>query len=272
MKLLYLLLVPFLLLSCSNTSPEMDMMYADDAMREVADDIETDLTPVQQTNNAELIKKLIKTGAIHFQSESIAQDYEKIKRILSKYDSYIGSENETNTGYQANYDITIRVNSTSYDSLYSQLCKISEKVDFKSSTIEDVTAQYYDLKTRIKNKKLLEERYLALLKKASNIKDILDIERSLNDIRNEIESAEGNFKYLTQQVSYSTIQITFYEILPSNYTEEGFGARVIHALKSGWEIFLVFFVGVVQIWPFIVLVGLAVFLFKRIRKKRLEKK
>lgn len=272
MKSLYLLLIPLILFSCSNTSPEMDMMYADNVMREVADDIETDLAPVQQTNNAELTKKLIKTGTIHFQSESIAQDYEKIKRILSKYDSYIGSENETNTGYQIRYDISIRVASKNYDSLFNKLSLLSNNVEFKSSNIEDVTERYYDLKTRIRNKKLLEDKYIALLKRAATIKDVLEIERSINEIRNEIESAEGSFKYLSKQISYSTIQLNFYETLPDYYKPDGFWSRVSNAIGGGWQEFLSFLVVLAQGWPFIILVVLGIYIFRKRRSFKLNKK
>jgi len=273
MKLLTISLVSFLLLACGNSAPEMDI-YADDtiAMREMSASIEEDLSPTQQNTNSQVAKKVIKTGQINFQSKSITEDYVKVKTLISSYDSYIDSENETNTDYQANYDITIRVNAKDYDSLFSQLVGLTKKLDFKSSNIEDVTAQYYDLKTRIKNKKALEQKYVSLLKRASTVKDLLEIERSINEVRNEIEIGEGSFRYLSKQIGYSTIQLNFYELLPSDYAEDGFWSKILHATGAGWKELLEFTVLIVQAWPFIILTGLSIFAYKRIRKSKLQKK
>src|SRR5690606_37991293 len=129
--------------------------------------------------------------------------------------------------------------------------------DNRHSRIEDVTERYYDLRTRIKNKKILEQRYLALLDKATEVKDILEIENNLNQVRIEIEGLEGQFNYLSKQVRFSTINLTFYEVLPYTFDpsqREGFGARFLSALDSGWQGFLSFLVGLTTLWPFIILI------------------
>lgn len=274
MRLLNLLLLSTVLFSCGNQETEMDRFreVASVEMREMNAAIDEDLSPSISNNSDQASKKVIKSGEISFESESVAQDYQKVKSLIANYDSYIDYENETNTDYQSTYDITIRVNADNYDSLYSKLATVSQKVDFKSSNTEDVTERYYDLKTRIKNKKALEEKYLSLLKKATTIKDILEIERSLNEIRNEIETAEGSFRYLSKQVSYSTIQLSFYETLPSGYQSQSFWSRITTAVSRGWTGFLSFLVGAAQAWPFI-LISVLVFLgFKKIRKNKFLKK
>jgi len=276
MKLSLLSLLAFLLLSCSNPRPEMEGdFYADDieSVSELKEISPTEQSaPVNNTNQEEIVKKVIKSGSISFQSENIKKDYDRIKALLSAYDSYIDNENETNTGYQIRFDVSIRVASKSFDSLFNKLSLLSTKVDFKSSNIEDVTERYYDLKTRIKNKRSLEEKYLLLLKRASSIKDVLEIERSLNEIRTEIETAEGSFRYLSKQVSYSTIQLSFYEMLPDAYEPDGFWSRVSSAVGSGWQEFLSFLVVLAQGWPFIILLTLGIYIFRKIRAFRLNKK
>ncbi len=259
MKLLIISLVSFLLLACGNSAPEMDK-YANESMLDIPI---TQQAPPKQASEQELTRKVIKTGSISFQSESVAKDYQRVKALLSKFDSYIDSENEINSNYQIDYDISIRVASSSYDSLFALLTHISKKVDRKSSNIEDVTNQYYDLKTRIKNKKLLEAKYVELLNKAKSVKDILEIERSINEIRNEIESAEGIFKYLSQQVSYSTIHLNFYETLPSGYTEEGFWSSILKAAGRGWKGFLSSLVNAVQYWPWLIIFTVGFYVYKK---------
>jgi hypothetical protein len=123
----------------------------------------------------------------------------------------------------------------------------------------------------LKNKKSLEERYRDLLIKAETVKDILEIERNINQVRTEIEQLEGQFRYLSQQISYSTLHVNFYELLPYQYNEHnrpGFGARLLSGLNSGWQGFLSFIVGLFSIWPFVLLGIGGIVLVRRWRKKR----
>jgi hypothetical protein len=129
--------------------------------------------------------------------------------------------------------------------------------------------RYYDLTTRITNKKALESRYVELLKQASEIKDILDIERNLNQVRTEIEQLQGQFNYLSKQVNFSTINLSFYELLPYVYDgsqRKGFGARLLSSLNNGWQGFLSFLVGLTAIWPFILLTVVGIYMFRKLRK------
>lgn len=231
--------------------------------------------PGEEGEPIKITKKVIKTGGIDFQTEDIEETYKAIGQILPKYGAYIEDENQSKSTHQITYNLTIRVPSTIYDSLFTSLTNIAAQVDRKHSNIEDVTERYYDLKTRIKNKKVLEQRYLELLSKAAEIKDILEIEKNLNEIRVEIEQLGGHFNYLSKQVKFSTIKLMFYEVLPYEYDssqQEGFGARLLSALDDGWHGFLEFVVGFISLWPFILLIGGLVFVVRRYRGRWWKKK
>lgn len=216
-------------------------------------------------------KKLIKTGGIDFQSENVADDYKKISKILPELGAYIESENQSKSTNRINYTITIRVPWNKYDTLMASISDLAFRLDNKYSNVQDVTERYYDLKTRIKNKKALEQRYLELLNKAQAIKDILEIERNLNQVRTEIENLEGQFNYLSKQVNFSTLQVSFYEVLPYTYDSsqrKGFGARILSALNNGWQGFLSFLVAITMLWPFALLAVGVLYGIKWIRKNR----
>lgn len=222
------------------------------------------------TANDEVTKKVIKTGGIDFQSKSIEEDYKKIHGLLPKFNAYIENENQTKSTQRLHYSLTIRVPSAVYDTLYTSLSTLGLRLESRYSNVEDVTGRYYDLKTRIKNKKALEERYLELLKKAYDITDILEIEKNLNAVRTEIERLQGQFNYLSKQVNFSTINLSFYEILPYVYDStqrEGFGSRILSAMDNGWQGFLSFLVGLTSLWPFVIIVIGGIYLFRKVRRK-----
>ncbi len=233
-------------------------------------------SPVQtKEESVSIEQKLIKSGNIEFQSKDISIDYEKIKSLLPAYQAYIEGENQSRSDYRITYNLTIRVPAISYDSLFGDVTSIAYKLDNKNSNIQDVTERYYDLENRIKNKKVLEERYRDLLDQATEIKDILEIERNLNQVRTEIEGLEGQFRYLSKQIGYSTLSVSFYEVLPYTFDGDqrpGFGARVLNALDNGWQGFLTFLVGVTSLWPFVILFFILRYLFRKLNIRWKRKK
>ncbi|MDR7127916.1 archaellum component FlaC [Algoriphagus sp. 4150] len=231
-------------------------------------------SPDDATNAEEITKKVIKTGGVDFQSENIEEDYKKIRNLLPRFNAYIENENQSKSTHEIRYNVTVRVPSTSYDTLYSSIAANVFRLDNRYSNTEDVTERYYDLRTRIKSKEALEQKYMELLEKASAIKDILEIEKNLNEVRTDIERLQGQFNYLSKQVNYSTIHLSFYEVLPYVYDSsqrKGFGARILSAIDDGWQGFLFFLLGLTSLWPFVILTAVIVFLFRKMRR-RMKKK
>ena len=71
--------------------------------------------------------------------------------------------------------------------------------------------------------------------------------KAVGPIRKEIEAIEGRLRYLRNQVGYSTLRITFYEL---DVHQMSFWTCSGRALGAGWGIFLTFLVGVLRLWPF----------------------
>ncbi|MEM9326617.1 MAG: DUF4349 domain-containing protein [Bacteroidota bacterium] len=231
-------------------------------------------TSSEQSIETEITKQVIKTGGIDFESKDIDEDLKSIREVLTKYQAYIENERQSKTSSRIECYITIRVPAETYDTLFESLSGLGARLDNRYSNVEDVTQRYYDLVTRIKNRKALEQRYLELLGKASKIEDLLEIEKKLNEVRTEIEGLQGQFNYLSKQVRLSTINLSFYEELPYVYgrsNRKGFGARIVRALDQGWQGFLSFFVGLITIWPFLLIAVGAAVLSRRFLKFKKKK-
>ncbi|NMM50070.1 DUF4349 domain-containing protein [Marinigracilibium pacificum] len=221
-------------------------------------------------DSEQITRKVIKNGLIEFESEDIGKSYNAISTMLKRFDAYIENEEEYKYSQTLNYNVTIRVPADKYDSLFSQLLSSAGRLLRKQSNVEDVTERYYDLKTRLKNKKVLEGRYLEILKKTNKISEILEIESKLAELRSEIENLEGKFRYLSKQVNYSTIQLIFHQDLPYEYIPEkniGFGEKLMASFGGGWKTFLSFTLGVFRLWPFILIMVIMITLIRKYRFK-----
>lgn len=78
---------------------------------------------------------------------------------------------------------------------------------------EEVTAEYYDVQTRIRNRKKAEDRLLAILtENTGNLEDVLKVEEHLSRVREEIERLEGRLRVLKDLTRFSTITLSITEL------------------------------------------------------------
>ena len=161
-----------------------------------------------------LERKLIKNGNISIYVDSLEEANKKIESWVENLGGYI-SNSQMN---KYSYSYTARIPSERFDEAMIILNGLGE-LNTRSVFIEDVTERYYDLEDRLESKKILKDKYSEYLKKAQNIKDLLEIERQLNSVISEIESMEGQMKRLVSQIDYSTISVTISASEPSYESE-----------------------------------------------------
>lgn len=277
MKALLSILFSTTLAMCGSPNAGMQFAEAGDASASF-DDISVMKTDYEMSPQESLeqtpepiTKKVVKTGNLTFRSQDLDKDYKMILHIAAQLGGFIDYENQENSDYQKSYELVVRVPAAVYDTLVSQISKNVWHLQNMSSNIEDVTLRYYDLQTRIENQKALEIRYKELLKKANNVSEMLEIERNLNAVQQEIELLTGKFKYLSSQISHSTLRIHGYEVKEtdqSNY-EMGFWAKIGYALKDGWQGLQSLTVNLVSGWPyFLIIFGGIFWVYKWRRRKK----
>lgn len=215
-------------------------------------------------------QKIIKQASLRFETNDLEETYKQIQTAVKQSQAKVQSDSEGKDYGTLYRNITIRVPSQNFDNFINTISKGVSYFERKEITAEDVTEQYIDLTTRLKNKRKLEERYLQILQKATKISEILEIEKQISIIREEIEAKEGQLKYLESRVSESTVTIEFYKNLPEQEAVQlSYGSKVWTAIKSGFFSLSSFFISIISIWPFIIIiVVLAYFIRKRIKRKK----
>jgi len=253
---------------------------------------------LKQKNNYNT--KIIKNADLKIKVTDVKKASNKIANLVDMNGGYVSNENlTTDKSYYQSIEVTdeyeineyeyitsniiyIRVPSKSFQSLLSSMKGLALSEDYIRINAKDVTEEYFDLETRLKTKKEVEARYIAILKsKAKTLEEILLAEDKIRVIREEIEAVEGRLNYLKNKVSLSTIQVEIYQ--DSYYEKEttrfkkyettgwSFGEKANDALSSGWEGILWFLVGLLYFWPFLI-IGVGVYFFVRYKiKKRRQK-
>lgn len=260
-KLLFILIV-LVVGACGNNAPALrNAESADLAMMELAPGMESDNTPAASTTE----RKLIKRGNLSFEVEDLTKTRVIVDALCKKTNAYISSENQHTYEDRKLHQLEIRIPSAKYDSLVVSLEALALKVETKSTTIEDVTTEFIDIEARLKTKRELEARYLSLLQQAKKVEEILSIETHLATVRADIESMEGRLNYLSNQVTYSTLSLSYFQLIDVDY---GFGTKFSRAMGAGWENLLSFIIGLVNLWPFAILLIAGWWLIRRARRRK----
>jgi len=218
-------------------------------------------------------QKLIKTANIECELENYEKSKAEIYYEIKKWGGYISDEKEYNTDWQIYNNLQIRVPVEKFDSLVANLIKGDKIIKSKQISVQDVTAQYVDVYSRLKNKKKEEEQYLEILKKAYTIRDILEVNNYIYAIREEIEASEGTLKYLDDQASFSTIYLNIYQNFEVKQERKfGFFDKILRGLETGWYGFLSFLVGLTYVWPILLIISIIAFIIYIKVKKNKQKK
>lgn len=231
-----------------------------------SDILEKDKTSTQRsTDKAEPVdRKIIKEGEIRFETSDINETKSLIDKTAKELGGYISKDDANDYSDRHEHRLIIRVPSDKFDLLLQRISENAKKIDSKNINVLDVTAEYIDIDARIKTKKELRDRYKEILKKASKVDEILSIEKEIGQLETDIESVEGQMKYLKDRISYSTLTATYYEKTSVLF---GFPSIFVESFRRGWDFFLWFIIGVTNLWTFI-FAGIVIYLIVKYRKKR----
>ena len=274
-KLIFVFSFLVVFLSCTDTtnhsisqsrdaSPmgEMSEMLLDEAISKETEQNGTVLQP----------QKLIKTGYFTFETGSVDNTYSKIKGWTTAHQGFIQNDKTIKEYDRIRRSLLVRVPSKSFQTIVDSIYKSVASLDRKEVILDDVTEEFVDLEARLMAKRKLEERYLQLLPKATSVKDMLEIERQIANIREEIESKQGRLKYLQNKVSLSSIHIDFYEMSSvQKAPSQTYAKRLWRAAKGGFTGVGDFFIGLIYVWPFLLIALLIALYFRRRIRKRKSK-
>jgi hypothetical protein len=277
-KFIIIVLIAFALSCTSNYKDENFSEELYDAEFELTDEIApsasvagAEMDSRMQESNLITEKKIIKDARIGIEVENYSLYRSNLDSAISRANAYISSDNLDKNDYNINCNMTIRIPSENFEKFISTLEKGSEKLLYKNISARDVTEEFIDIEARLNTKKEVEKRYIQLLSKAKNIKEILEVEEKLRVLREEIESKEGRLKYLKKQVSYSTVYLQITQNLEYKYEpvkEKSFFQRLFKSLDKGWKGFIVFLLFLFRIWPVILIGVFSFYYIRRIRRKK----
>jgi hypothetical protein len=219
-------------------------------------------------------KKIIKTGSLNAEVKDYHKYYASLREKVKALGGYIAQEEQNQSEYKIENSLVIKVPVDQFDNAIVQLSANTEKVNERKVNSQDVTMEMVDTKSRMEAKRQVRLRYMDLLKEAKTMQDILNVQSEINGVQEEIESAAGRIEYLGHASAFSTINLTYYQVLNVTAKDEqrpSFATRIGWAFMAGGSWLKELFIGLVAIWPLLFAAAVVIILVKKYSSKKVAK-
>jgi hypothetical protein len=291
MRFIVLLSLILLLAACSSSSKsEQSKMSSDSSTgRDSGQPAMEEKSQVSLDNNAKQEKAapaeievpnqmVIYQADLHLRVKNFEETLQNIEEQVIKFGGYISESNVTKDGVeQVSGQITVRIPQKNFQAFLHDAEGQAAEVLQRNITGTDVTEEYVDLDSRLKAKRVVEERLTTFMQSAQKTEDLLKISADLAAVQEEIETILGRMKYLENQTSLSTVHLSLFEkkVIVPNLDDEDLNTwdktkkqfmnstNMLLAAISG---LFVFIVGNMPI--LIILAGAVVFIYLYFKKVR----
>lgn len=235
---------------------------------------ELDANDEGETKQQATKRKIIYTASLTVVVKQFDGVEKMVTDLVSKHGGFVSSANlgrlqgQRRRGYW-----TVRVPVNEFDSFLNAVGDIGVP-ETRTQDASDVTEEFVDITARVANKRKLEARILELLERPDDkIQHVIEVERELARVREEIERMEGRLRYLNDQTSMTTVSIEVRE--EQNYIPVQ-APTFSNRIKSAWtnsldncrrffENATVFVVGnVIGFGIFLVVAVIALAIFRRL--------
>jgi hypothetical protein len=137
------------------------------------------------------------------------------ERIADRHGGFVAGSNlhDSEAGREAT--VTLRVPSARLSEALSDLRGIGRKVTDESRTTQDVTEEYTDIESNVRNLRATEAQVLALIERATKIEEVMLLHRELTGIRGQIERLEGRRRVLENRSDFATVAMRLLEPVSS---------------------------------------------------------
>lgn len=231
---------------------------------------------VAEEQSSELSSRLvIKTGNLNIVVKNIEDSVKKIIEYSQDKEGWVVTSNITEIEKIPSGIVIVRVPAEKFDEAITYFKGLAERVVFEGTQGQDITEEYVDLQSRLKNLEAAENQLLKLMERSGKLSEVLEVQRELTRTREEIELIKGRMQYLKESTEMATITVNLAlseDLLPIPPAEKWRPKYILlQAWKnvlSFWREFSYFLIRIIvwsAVWlPF----GLVIWYGKKFWKKR----
>jgi hypothetical protein len=135
----------------------------------------------------------------------------RAEQLAEKYGGFVGNSAVRDVNGTREATLTLRVPTRSLNDALAELRASGRRVTDETRSTQDVTEEYTDVESNLRNLRATETQILALMERANRIEEIINLQRELTNLRGQIERLEGRRRLLENRADLATISARFTE-------------------------------------------------------------
>jgi hypothetical protein len=227
-----LFLLVLALVACSAGAPEApapareqpagEVVAQEAASLEIEQEAETatagaENTPAEETatdrvsqaaNRPDVYNRLIiKNAEVEMLVEDTDTAINRSLGIVTEYSGYVVSNRTWFTNEEKHATLTIGVPVENFEEMLRRLKELAITVTNETASGKDVSDEFVDLESRLRNLEATAARIRQFLDQAEDVEESLRVNAQLTDIEAQIEQVKGRMAYLRDRAAFSTITL-----------------------------------------------------------------
>ena len=155
-------------------------------------------TAYDSSSTSTIDRMVIRTAYLMLVVDDVSAALQQIDTLAGAYGGFVVNSNISEDRNRLYAYISFRVDSARYNETLQALRNLAVDVKSESTSGQDVTEEYTDLASRLRNLEASEAQLLELMQQAGTVAEILAVQRELTNTRGEIELVKGQMQYLEQ--------------------------------------------------------------------------
>lgn len=247
--------------------------------RGVMQNVSLQQADTSQAAPAAVERKVIRDATLTLEVEEPSKALPRIASVAESRGGFVvDTESRQATGKdgRGSYEtitLQMRVPAAQFDAALAEI-RAAGRVTSEKLSGKDVTEEYIDLEARLRTQRALEAQLLEIMKGARSVSDAISVQRELANVRTEVERVEGRRRFIENQASLSTVNVTLEPPAPLVSTT-GFLRSVAAAFGQGLDVAaavtLFLIKAVLALLPVVIFLGLPAYFILRFLVRRLRR-
>jgi hypothetical protein len=168
---------------------------------------------------------IVRTGQLEIVVRDLHPAVDAADKRVGAIGGYVSSSEESASGEDASASVVYRIPANRWDEALAAVRELATETRHAEVQTEVVTSQVVDLGARIANLRASESALQAIMVKSTGIRDVLDVQAKLTDVRGQIEQLVAEKSVLEGRAAMGTLTVVFK--LPATPAAE--------EVRRGWD-------------------------------------
>jgi hypothetical protein len=158
-------------------------------------------------------RQVIRTGSLEIIASDPLQTAEQLRNLAATFSGFVVNSNVTGSDQGTrSAQVSIRIPSQFFDEVRAQVRNLAKTVEQDTIEAQDVTRESVNQEAVLRNARAEEARYLAILKRAAAVRDVLEVSSRVAEVRGRIDQLESGLRLLHHQVEMSLLAISIHVV------------------------------------------------------------